>query len=158
MYNFFDDPKDHTSTITTLEKGSQGRKRRILSHAFSPQALQGADDILFNTVEQWRDLISRQVTGPQWSEAVDIHEYCDWYTMDAAATLTFGKSFNLIGKEEYRFMPSWITSSFRLLTIVRGVLPYVHFINAANSHLIGRPLSNPSLLATSQTSTPQLHA
>ena len=125
LYNFFDGPSQEASTITTLEKGSQGRKRRILSHAFSPQALQGSDDITVSNVERWCDLLERQTAGKEWSEPLDMHQYCDWLTMDTAASLTFGKSFNLIENDEYRFLPSWITSSFRLLPIVSSLLPSI---------------------------------
>ena len=124
--SFFDEPSQEASTITTLEKGSQGRKRRILSHAFSSQALQGSDDITVTNVNHWCELIGQQTETKEWSGSIDIHQYCDWFTMDTAASLTFGKSFNLIGSEEFRFLPSWITSSFRLLTIVghSSLLPY----------------------------------
>lgn len=118
FYSFFDDPKDKQSTITTSDKNLQARKRRILSHAFSPQALQGADDMLAATSQKWCDAIGQSVTTATWSEPLDIRARSDWYTMDAAATLTFNKSFDLIGSPEYRFLPSWITNSFHLLNFV----------------------------------------
>ena len=47
-------------------------------------------------------------------------QYCDWFAFDTAVDLAFGKTFDLLGDEEYRFVPSWIMSCFRLLTFVRS--------------------------------------
>ena len=141
FYNFFDEPGQKQSTITTLEKGNQGRKRRILSHAFSPQALKGSDDITVAVVDEWCNLISTQTGADIWSDPIDMHQYCDWFAMDTAASLTFSKSFNLIKSSEYRFLPSWITSSFRLLNTVRIMLNSYKW-NYAYEHRLDIPLSS----------------
>lgn len=121
MYNFFDDPSQSPSTFNTLEKGPQSRKRRILAHAFSPQALEGADEIIVRNADRWCDLLGRgdENSGLEgWTDARDMTQYCDWFAFDTAVDLAFGKTFNLLGDGEFRFLPSYIMSCFRLLTFV----------------------------------------
>lgn len=124
MYNFFDDPGQSPSTFNTLEKGTQSRKRRILSHAFSPQALEGADEIIVRNTDRWADILKQQDSSARqdWTEARDMTQYCDWFAFDTAVDLAFGKTFNLLGDEEYRFLPSYIMSCLRLLTFVSEVV------------------------------------
>jgi cytochrome P450 len=126
MYNFFDDPGQSPSTFNTLERGAQSRKRRILSHAFSPQALEGADEIIVRNTDRWCDLLghTNNPAPHDWTEARDMTKYCDWFAFDTAVDLAFGRTFNLLGDEEYRFLPSYIMSCLRLLTFVgEAILP-----------------------------------
>jgi len=130
MYNFFDDPGQSPSTFNTLEKGTQSRKRRILSHAFSPQALEGADKIIVRNADRWCDILIQQDSSARqnWTESRDMTQYCDWFAFDTAVDLAFGKTFNLLGNEEYRFLPSYIMSCLRLLTFVSEAAPLLTFI------------------------------
>lgn len=125
MYNFFDDAGQSPSTFNTLEKGPQSRKRRILSHAFSPQALEGADEVIVRNTDRWCDILgqSDSSTRHDWTEARDMTQYCDWFAFDTAVDLAFGKTFNLLGDEKYRFLPSYIMSCLRLLTFVSEAVP-----------------------------------
>jgi hypothetical protein len=123
MYNFFDDPGQSPSTFNTLEKGPQSRKRRILSHAFSPQALDGADEIIVRNTDRWCEILGDGDIS-DWTEARDMTQYCDCFAFDTAVDLAFGRTFNLLGDEKYRFLPTYIMSCLRLLTFVSSAVPF----------------------------------
>jgi cytochrome P450 len=122
MYNFFDDPGQSPSTFNTLEKGPQSRKRRILSHAFSPQALDGAEEVIVRNTDLWCEILG-DGDSSDWTEARDMTQYCDWFAFDTAVDLAFGRTFNLLGDEKSRFLPTYIMSCLRLLTFVSSRVP-----------------------------------
>jgi cytochrome P450 len=120
VYTYFNDGKEKPSTITTLDKGPQGRKRRILSHAFSEPARRQSDQFIIENVDRWLDLLG-QTDGQQdhgWGGAKDMTQYCDWLAFDIAMHLAFGKSYKLVENPELRFLPMYIMAGFRGLCTV----------------------------------------
>ena len=89
----------------------------MLSHAFSPQALDGADEIIVRNTDRWCAILG-DGDSSAWTEARDMTQYCDWFAFDTAVDLAFGKTFNILGDEKYRFLPTYIMSCLRLLTFV----------------------------------------
>ncbi|KAL1305798.1 hypothetical protein AAFC00_003961 [Neodothiora populina] len=85
---------DDVDSMVRAHGAHHGRQRRILSHAFSTQALKQQEGLVMQYVDL---LVSRlkEVTSRS-DAAVDMSKWYNWTTFDIISDLTFGKSLGCL--------------------------------------------------------------
>lgn len=83
------------NTHNAIDKTLHGRKRRVLSQAFSDNALKGMEDVMLLHVRQLCSILGRGSGSP----AETTFNMADWFgylTYDVMGELCFGKSFDML--------------------------------------------------------------
>ncbi|KAE8388030.1 cytochrome P450 [Aspergillus alliaceus] len=114
FYNGFTAIKGVYNTHNVIDKTVHGRKRRVLSQAFSDQALKSMEDVMLLHVRQLcAGLTGQQTNGSK--EGVQktvvqntvVQNMGDWFsylTYDVMGELCFGKSFDMLVESSRRKM------------------------------------------------------
>ncbi|OOF93449.1 hypothetical protein ASPCADRAFT_209401 [Aspergillus carbonarius ITEM 5010] len=93
FYNAFPAIKGVYNTHNAIDKVMHGRKRRVLSQAFSDHALQSMEDVMLLHVRQLcAGLAHPQKTG----QVQDMGRWFSYLTYDVMGELCFGKSFDML--------------------------------------------------------------
>jgi hypothetical protein len=112
FYNAFPAIKGVYNTHNAIDKTLHGRKRRVLSHAFSDNALKGMEDLMLSHIRRFCDI----VTGDQYDKASQpngmkrssaVWNFAEWFgylTYDIMGELSFGKSFDMVVDSSKRRM------------------------------------------------------
>jgi hypothetical protein len=81
-------------------------KRRILSHAFSEKAIQDYEQHVGAKIDKWLDCLGAgPVDNEGWNkQGKNVAQWINYLTMDILTDLAYGKSFNLLGKKDMRFV------------------------------------------------------
>lgn len=80
------------STLLATEKHQHARKRRVMSHAFSDQAMKGLEQYVLEHVEKLVEKIDGfveegVVDEKGWSTALDMQSWCNWFVFDVMGDL-----------------------------------------------------------------------
>jgi cytochrome P450 len=97
FYNAFPAIKGVYNTHNAIDKAMHGRKRRVLSQAFSDHALKSMEDVMLLHVRQLCGILSGGLEGK--GEKGSIFNMGDWFsylTYDVMGELCFGKSFDML--------------------------------------------------------------
>lgn len=102
FYNAFPAIKGVYNTHNAIDKTIHGRKRRVLSQAFSDNALKGMEDVMLLHVRQLCAALAGE--RPDGSSAGNekknvVRNMGDWFsylTYDVMGELCFGKSFDML--------------------------------------------------------------
>lgn len=86
--------------------------RRLLSYAFSEQALRSQENIVTSYIDL---MISKLRNRAAAGTPVDIMRYFNFTTFDITGDLTFGESFGSLVSEDY---DHWIANIFRVIRLV----------------------------------------
>lgn len=104
FYNAFPAIKGVYNTHNAIDKSIHGRKRRVLSQAFSEQALKGMEDVMLLNIRQFCSIMGGDEIGLE-TKSTDsqkgpvIRNMTDWFaylTYDVMGELCFGKSFGML--------------------------------------------------------------
>ncbi|KAM5377491.1 hypothetical protein ACJZ2D_004860 [Fusarium nematophilum] len=83
-----------------------GKKRRLLSHAFSARALKTHED----TIDAYSNLFVQQVaTRGAGPEGINMTQWYNWFSFDVVGDLAFGESFNCLRDAKDHF---WVSLVF----------------------------------------------
>ncbi|KAH2293159.1 hypothetical protein KXV50_003788 [Aspergillus fumigatus] len=100
FYNAFPAIKGVYNTHNAIDKAMHGRKRRVLSQAFSDQALKSMEDVMLLHVRQLCEILTGGLDGPKGEKsATAVFNLGDWFsylTYDVMGELCFGKSFDML--------------------------------------------------------------
>ncbi|KAE8360963.1 cytochrome P450 [Aspergillus caelatus] len=101
FYNGFTAIKGVYNTHNAIDKTVHGRKRRVLSQAFSDQALKSMEDVMLLHVRQLCTALAGQQADGNKAEAqkTTVQNMGDWFsylTYDVMGELCFGKSFDML--------------------------------------------------------------
>ncbi|KAL2813391.1 cytochrome P450 [Aspergillus granulosus] len=101
FYNAFPAIAGVYNTHNAIDKFVHGRKRRVLSQAFSDHALKGMEDVMLLHVRQLCSILGRDRPGSQPTNAKDGSTFnmANWFgylTYDVMGELCFGKSFDML--------------------------------------------------------------
>ncbi|DAA73871.1 TPA_exp: putative Cytochrome P450 benzoate 4-monooxygenase [Trichophyton benhamiae CBS 112371] len=104
FYNAFPAIKGVYNTHNVIDKTIHGRKRRVLSQAFSENALKGMEDVMLTNVRQFCDIMGGDAPGLDSDrflneKGVATRNMADWFaylTYDVMGELCFGKSFGML--------------------------------------------------------------
>ncbi|OJD34005.1 cytochrome p450 monooxygenase [Diplodia corticola] len=131
------------STHTALDRHAHARKRRVMSHAFSDQALKGVEDYVLGYVRAFVGKLTAATAdgdghglghgsagggGPDgWSPARDVAEWCTYLGFDVMGDLAFGKSFSMLEGDvpENREAAFLLTQAAKRHNIT-GPMPWLH--------------------------------
>jgi cytochrome P450 len=86
--------------------------RRLLSYAFSEQALRSQEDIVTSYIDLMISKLSNRAAA---GTPVDMMKYFNFTTFDITGDLTFGESFGSLVSEDY---DHWIANIFRVIRLV----------------------------------------
>jgi hypothetical protein len=112
FYEAFPANKQTTNVHSSIDKGMHARKRRVLSHAFSDQAIKSLEKyILANVRTACRMLaegdksIEKQKSAGEdgWNDAWNVANWCNWLVFDIMGDLVFGKAFGMLESPANRF-------------------------------------------------------
>ncbi|KAJ5825239.1 Cytochrome P450 [Penicillium riverlandense] len=114
FYNAFPAIKGVYNTHNAIDKTMHGRKRRVLSQAFSDHALKGMEDVMLLHVRQLCAVLAGHDGGDSDGDDFDeerkgavVRNMGDWFsylTYDVMGELCFGKSFDMLVSRGKRHM------------------------------------------------------
>ncbi|KAK4963138.1 hypothetical protein LTR10_000766 [Elasticomyces elasticus] len=118
--NFYEVLDGGSTTHTEIDKEKHSARRRVLSHAFSDAALRAAEEYVVCNVRKFVELLgpdsdslsgenAAMTTDKNWSPSRDMTEWCNWLAYDIMGNLVFGKSYNCLESEDFRWMPVVMT-------------------------------------------------
>lgn len=93
FYNAFPAIKGVYNTHNVIDKVMHGRKRRVLSQAFSDHALKSMEDVMLLHVRQ---LCAGLARAQQTGVVQDMGRWFSYLTYDVMGELCFGKSFDML--------------------------------------------------------------
>ncbi|PLN81693.1 cytochrome P450 [Aspergillus taichungensis] len=100
FYNAFTAIKGVYNTHNVIDKTVHGRKRRVLSQAFSDHALKAMEDVVLLHVRQLCDKLANSQGSTNYSGKEDrvrnLASWFSWLTYDVMGELCFGKSFDML--------------------------------------------------------------
>ncbi|GAQ47038.1 cytochrome P450 3A31 [Aspergillus niger] len=101
------------------------RRRRIVSTALSEKAQRGMDPRIAVHVRKFCEAVLPARSG-ELGEPMNMAEWCGYLTFDLMSDLVFSASYNLLGREKFRYMPEVIDKS----NVRMSVLAYMPIIAA----------------------------
>jgi cytochrome P450 len=149
FYDAFPAIKGFPSTHSAIDKKVHGRKRRVLSHAFSTHAIESMDQYIFQNVKIFCNLLGDPVRDTvqvssndekaSASPVKNVSRLASYLTFDVMGELCFGKSFGMLTHPDIRFVSMLIDSAAHRHSVVGSYtlldklhLDKVFFHNLAN--------------------------
>lgn len=99
FYNAFPAIKGVYNTHNVIDKFVHGRKRRVLSQAFSDNALKAMEDVMLLHVRQLCAALAGENSQQHQEKGNTVWNMADWFsylTYDVMGELCFGKSFDML--------------------------------------------------------------
>ncbi|KAF2690632.1 cytochrome P450 [Lentithecium fluviatile CBS 122367] len=113
FYTAFPATKDTYNVHSSIDKMQHARKRRVMSHAFSDQAIKSLERYILANVRTACRLLGEKRegagTGAQgekkdgWNDAWNVADWCNWMVFDIMGDLVFGKAFGMLESPTNRF-------------------------------------------------------
>ena len=101
------------------EDQDHARTRKILSHAFSPEALRNQEPLLKKHVVE---LISGLETERLNNEGiVNLEKWYTWTAFDMIGDTSFGEPFNCVSEPDHRSWPLMLSRVRRVITALSGL-------------------------------------
>jgi hypothetical protein len=105
---------------------SHARKRRVLSHAFSDNAVKSMEKYILGNVRTFcsalgsRSAFATEKTREkgQWGIAQNMADWCNYLTFDVMGDLCFGKAFEMLENHTNRHVIDLIGSAAHMHLIV----------------------------------------
>jgi cytochrome P450 len=125
FYSAFPAAKGAWSTHSAIDRALHARKRRVLSQAFSDNAVRGLTPHILGVIRTFTDAIGdfgRPAAGDEkkgWSTPKDMAEYTNYMSYDVLGDICYGQSFETLEREENRFAMHMVAQSSRF-----------HYLNA----------------------------
>ncbi|PYI03026.1 cytochrome P450 [Aspergillus sclerotiicarbonarius CBS 121057] len=120
------------SIFNTIDRGMHSRKRRVMSQAFSNQALRGMEPHILSAIRDWCAALGDQhpdkpVQGPSsspgtWSRPKDMVHWSSCVIFDALGEICFGKTFNTSLSDANHFFFPLMAMNLRIMNIC-GQMP-----------------------------------
>ncbi|KAL8792649.1 MAG: hypothetical protein Q9195_004777 [Heterodermia aff. obscurata] len=111
------------SVHTAIDKDMHRHKRKVLAQGLSDDALKKFEPALLACLEKFCEkLCGSQDSSVDWTEAKNMTHWCDYLTFDVMGEFGFGNTFNMLEKEDNRFMIDAIAAS-NLRTSVYAQIP-----------------------------------
>jgi Cytochrome P450 len=125
FYNAFPAIKGVYNTHNVINKTVHGRKRRVLSHAFSDHALKSMEGVMLLHIRRFCDVLAGDIYGkerisPGGTKGSVVWNLAEWFgylTYDVMGELCFGKSFDML-----------INNSRRQMTHLVDRAAYRHYV------------------------------
>ncbi|MCJ1397973.1 hypothetical protein MMC11_001169 [Xylographa trunciseda] len=120
--HFFQDP----STTSIIDKEQHSRKRRILAKGLSERSLKAMEQPLISATQNlFRHVSTGEGSGQEaapvgtsWSPPQDMAQWFNYIAFDIMGEFCFGKSFDMVDKEDNRHIIDIISDGVQCLNIV----------------------------------------
>jgi cytochrome P450 len=116
FYSVFPPTKDTFNTHSSIDKASHARKRRVLSHAFSDNAIKSMEKYILGNVRTFCSQLAPQSDG--WGVAQNMADWCNYLTFDVMGDLCFGKAFEMLDHDTNRHVIDLIGNAAHMHLIV----------------------------------------
>jgi hypothetical protein len=113
FYEAFAANKHTFSVHSSINKLQHARKRRVLSHAFSDQAIKSLEKWILANVRTGCRLLGEkaaerkpektQAGEDEWADVWNVADWCNWLVFDIMGDLVFGKAFGMLESPVNRF-------------------------------------------------------
>lgn len=134
------------TTWNTTSVQIHSRKRRILSYAFSDQALRSAELFVTANTDRWCEVIAdeaAETTG--WTKSLNMADWANYLIFDILGDLCFGKGFNMKEHEsDLKYVPHLMVEFMTLMHPVG----FSSLISSSSNNL-GRPQADNMKIAYS---------
>ncbi|KAH8805807.1 cytochrome P450 [Xylogone sp. PMI_703] len=137
FYSVFPPTKDTFNTHSSINKRAHGRKRRVLSHAFSDSALKSMEKYILANIrlfcsklEDKRSPFDNNALAEKpkerggWSSPRNMAKWCNYLTFDVMGDLCFGKAFEMLDREENRHVTDLLTNAAHM-HLIMGTNPVI---------------------------------
>ena len=106
------------NTLTAIDKKIHGRKRRIVSQGLSDAALRSYEPTIIDHINKLCDLwaekkdnVSSDLKHRRWTIPQNVAKWTNYLMFDIMSAVVFGEAFQLLEKEDNRFIPGAIEDS-----------------------------------------------
>lgn len=128
FYNGFTAIKGVYNTHNAIDKTLHGRKRRVLSQAFSDAALKAMEDVMLLHVRQLCASLAGEGPGEESSSETKgvVRNMSSWFgylSYDVMGELCFGKSFDMLIADTKRHMTGLVDRASNRHYLVSKNLP-----------------------------------
>jgi cytochrome P450 len=106
FYTSFPAAPGVVSTHTCIDIKAHGRKRRVMSHAFSEAALKGVEDFVLTHVSSYINALTDRfgsktttegsIADKQWTAPKNVSKWSTWLGFDVMGDLAFGRGFGML--------------------------------------------------------------
>jgi cytochrome P450 len=113
-----------------IDKHEHAIRRRTIAPAFSERALQDAESIIAIHARKLTSQIGSLPDNAQpgsWTEPKNMSHWATYFGFDFVGDLGYGSSFEMLDKEEYRWIPPTLMSGSKFLYYV-GYLPFAALV------------------------------
>ena len=101
------------STFTAIDRSVHSYKRRMLGNAFSAAALKDMEPYVMHNVTKWCDLLGSDPKTDSWTDPVNMSTWSTYLSFDTLTDLCYGQSFNLMEKEDHRYIAELLPVAVR---------------------------------------------
>ncbi|KAF2261474.1 cytochrome P450 [Lojkania enalia] len=110
FYKAFPANKNTVNVHSSIDKMMHARKRRVLSHAFSDQAVKSLERWILGNVRVGCRMLAGAQDGQnnanekgEWTGEWNMADWCNWLVFDVMGDLVFGKAFGMLESGGNRF-------------------------------------------------------
>ena len=129
------------TTFTVRDEGLHATKRRLLSHAFSERAIQDSEPYVSANVNIWLEQLGAgPLSSTGWTAERNIATWINYLTFDILTHLAYGRSFELLTKNDMRFASELLPNATFGVYNVRLTIGDTAMM--LTTHLIGRLASS----------------
>ena len=116
-----------------------GRKKKILAHAFSDQAMRGLQPYALDEISTFceRMMTSNPDGDKQWSVAMNIGRWTNYMTYDVLGSVCYGKSFRTLVEDSNRYIVDLI-NGVTAPNYTLGQMPALKKLGLSNPLFTGR--------------------
>ena len=122
---FSKDPQLYTPTpngtggLIVTENSQHGRVRRLVSHAFSEQALRKQETLLHTYADHLIQRFHEQAAKESPSNVIDIVRWYNYTTFDLIGDLSFGEPFYCLRDDKYHWWVSLMLDAVKVSTYLK---------------------------------------
>ncbi|KAL9085407.1 MAG: hypothetical protein Q9159_004696 [Coniocarpon cinnabarinum] len=131
------------SIFNAVDKNVHARKKRVMSHVFSDQAVREIQPYILEVIKEWcralGDTSGRSesaVTGT-WSSPKDMRHWAAYVVFDSLGELLFGKSFETTSKNDNRYFLDLMVVNVSFNNII-GQMPLLKRLNLGQIFMHGQ--------------------
>jgi hypothetical protein len=134
FYTAFPATKATVNVHSSIDKLQHARKRRVMSHAFSDQAIKSLEKYILANVRTACRLLgeSTETAGGDgekggWGEKWNVANWCNWMVFDIMGDLVFGKAFGMLESPVNRFAVDLVGNAAHRHLIVSNSVETAYF-------------------------------
>ena len=120
-YNTFSHVFKGDSSNTIIDPVKHGRKKRVLTQALSESSIRAMEEHVLNNVRKFYKLMGEdggKEVGKGWSSPRDMTRWAGCLTFDIMGDICFSHSFQMLEKEENRYILDVLPRGVQGLNIV----------------------------------------